>query len=157
MTRCWRAEVREVNAVVKRQRRTAWTWAPSIVWAAVVLVSTLSPEPLASKIGVEQTSSNLLGHFLLFGILTGLVLRAAGTQSGTQAFTRIILFLVLFAGADEAAQSQIPGRDSSLGDLITDVVAIVALMAVSLWYSSRLGSPDQRISGWDGDSAGRGL
>lgn len=61
-----------------------------------------------------------LGHIVMFGIL-GVALYCATKQS----LVRTVLFVFIFALADELHQGYVSGRSSRLGDVILDVSAAI--------------------------------
>jgi VanZ family protein len=108
-------------------------WLPPAAWLGLVACLTLTPRPAPAILESLPQLLGLAGHFILFGVLTLLLLRArAPTSRPAPVLLGLTLpLLVAGAGLDEWAQSHIPARTSSLADLAADVVGITLFAA--LW------------------------
>ena len=118
---------------------TAWRWGPFLAYAG--LISYLSSEP---SLKPPFNIWDKLAHAIEFGILAALLWRAIGGSFLAAATPkRAALYLsacALYAGLDEYHQSFVPGRDSSLLDVLADVTGastiVVLLWAISWWRTS---------------------
>jgi VanZ family protein len=115
---------------------TLWRWGPFLVYAG--LISYLSSEP---SLKPPFNIWDKLAHAVEFGILAALLWRAIGGSFLASATPRrAALYLAacaLYAGLDEYHQSFVPGRDSSLLDVLADVtgasIIVAGLSAISWW------------------------
>ncbi|KKO10608.1 VanZ family protein [Pseudohongiella sp.] len=69
-------------------------------------------------------------HALLFAVCGVL---AARSWRNTLSLASIALLLVLFGALTEIAQTAIPGRGMSLGDLVADMVGVLAGIGIWQW------------------------
>lgn len=132
----------------KRRRRKLLAgigrWLPAILWCGVIAYFTLSPQPGFLQLDGDGAAwTNLAGHFVLFGVLTALVLRAvAGGRLLPRAFlTRATVLLIVGAMLDESAQSGIANRTNSGQDLAADLAGILLVAALWRWRSNRTIAP----------------
>lgn len=113
--------------------RVSWTdrgtsarlrrWLPPAGWAALILVATSWPRMRLD--GVPE-GSDKVGHYLMYGVLGFLTLRAVERPSRWTVAIRCALGLLVFAAADEWHQRWIPGRSASFDDWIADVSGAVS-------------------------------
>jgi VanZ family protein len=100
---------------------------PVFLYAGLILLVSSIPQLPEPDLGIP--SMDKLAHFVEYGILAILVLRAftysASTRTSTVKYLIAILICVIFAAFDEYHQASIPGRDSDLFDLAADSVGIV--------------------------------
>ncbi|QDU66304.1 VanZ like family protein [Planctomycetes bacterium Pla86] len=117
------------------------------VWAVTIYLLSDSSNPLPVAPPVPLFVNNM-AHAPLFGFLCFLALVAAPRRMEPFPWPRIdrrtctwILAAVLcYALFDEWHQSWVPGRDSSLGDVLTDLTGACSV----LWVASGLGRPSFR-------------
>lgn len=95
-------------------------WAPVAVWAAVILLSTSIPGPALPP---GPAGSDKVGHFLMYGVLGLLSIRAALAQGGDwRRITAVCLSAIAaFAAIDEWHQGLVPGRFPEVADWIADM------------------------------------
>jgi VanZ family protein len=76
-----------------------------------------------------------LGHALAFGILSWLYLRALGGNGlGSDRLRVLSLILtLLYAVSDEIHQAFVPGRHSSIADVLVDGVGATLAMGLERW------------------------
>ena len=102
-------------------KSTFVAWGPATLWAVVLFVLSSLPSvpgpsfPLADKVG----------HLGLYGIL-GMTLAWGAWRTGRREPLRMIALGVLYGMSDEFHQGFVPGRDPSVGDLVTDAVGVTA-------------------------------
>lgn len=103
----------------------------------VVLIFVMSSRP-RPRSPFDLQHADKLVHAVEYGILGWLLARAVGARgnlsAGRVAFT-CILGAVLVGAADELNQARVPGRDSSVWDLVADASGAAA--AVLLWLKVR--------------------
>jgi len=86
---------------------------------------------LADTPAPQVSGSDKFVHALLFGLCGLTSLRAWGDRR-THA-VRTALALALFAVATETLQLWVPGRSASLGDLVADLLGVLAGMGLAAW------------------------
>ena len=96
---------------------------------AIWLVSAMERPPIPEPL-VFWNSDKLL-HMIAYAILATLALFAAGAHR--HGAIAAVLMSALYGGVDELHQSFVPGRSSSLLDLVADTLG--ALLAVTVWLS----------------------
>jgi VanZ family protein len=111
-------------------------WLPAVCWMALIFWlssrSALPPPPALS-----YTIAAVTGHFLMFYVLTVLIL--VGLGSSRRPSPRQLMaagaFALLYGVSDELHQSLVPGRDASISDLAVDTTGIVFALGnwVMLW------------------------
>jgi len=81
-----------------------------------------------------------LGHGIMYAILAAAALYAMSEKklraNSGRAGTQIVLFCLLYGLTDEYHQSFIPGRETSLGDLVADGTGAAIFVFLWLRYSS---------------------
>ena len=105
-------------------------WLPPALWAAVIVVGTSVPGPDLPQ-GPEGSDKVL--HLLAYGVLGGLVLRAAMVEwpRARRVATMVASLgaIAAFAALDELHQRLVPGRSADPRDWLADVVgAAVAIL-----------------------------
>jgi VanZ family protein len=113
-------------------------WAPSVVWALVVLAATSLPAsafpPLLRIPGLDK-----LVHMAMYGVLAALGARPALASSrGAKGIAWLLAGIALFAALDELHQIWIPGRSADVFDWVADMGG--ALLGIVL----RLMAPRRR-------------
>lgn len=102
--------------------RFLWYHLPPILVGLTIL--SLSSIPHLHGPDIEAIGVDKIAHFTEYGIfgwfLARSVLRLAGRGGRKQILLLTLIFLVLFACGDEFLQSFIPGRDSSVFDVLAD-------------------------------------
>lgn len=115
----------------RRRLRVARRWVAVALWTTVIyMLSDRSRIPTAPGLSTHVTA--IAGHLVAYGIL-GFLLAAALQESGAgprRAARLALVLAVLYGISDEWHQSFVPGRDPSLGDLLTD--AIGAALGITL-------------------------
>ncbi len=86
---------------------------------------------LADTPGPQVSGSDKFVHAFLFGLCGLTSLRAWGAQRSHT--VRTVLALTLFAVATEVLQLWVPGRSASLGDLVADLLGVLAGMVLAAW------------------------
>lgn len=109
-----------------------WLWAPVIVWCAIIFtLSSFSQLP-----GPPSGITDKHEHFVTYAILAALTLRAlaGGRLSGVTLITALLaaVFAAVYGATDEFHQAFVPGRDSSLGDLVADSLGGLAAAGLIL-------------------------
>ena len=127
-------------------RTRAWvSWAPAVVWAAVIFV--LSAQPSLPSTGVSDKHAHLVTYALLAGLclmgLTGWRLRRIAGGPVLVAFVMAVLYGV----SDEWHQSFVPGRTPDAADVVADAIgAALALGGAWAWAILLAGRSSPRQS-----------
>ncbi|HEU4566348.1 MAG TPA: VanZ family protein [Gemmatimonadaceae bacterium] len=97
-------------------------WAPSLAWAAVILVITSIPGPVLAPVSPYSfPGADKLVHATLYGVLGWLVGRAAGVPAtGRRIALLALVGIALFAALDEWHQHFILERSTELLDWLAD-------------------------------------
>jgi VanZ family protein len=102
---------------------------PAILWALIIFILSSFPRILILDLGFDfQDKVNHFGAYLLLGILLS---RAFYYQNKVKVLKEKTFWLVIVFGnfyglSDELHQLFIPGRLTSVGDLIADSIGIIA-------------------------------
>jgi VanZ family protein len=99
-------------------------WGPALLWMGIILTISSIPGPLLPKAGGEPR--NILFHLFEYAVLGWLLLRATegkGLFAGTISAGWAVL--------DEWYQSFVPGRASSVKDVIVDLAGFGLILI--LW------------------------
>ena len=111
---------------------------PAIVWMALIFgLSSRQDFPTPGGISVDIQA--VLAHLFLFGVLAALIWLGLGDpQRQTRRFPLVVIgFVTLYGITDEIHQAFVPGRTSSLFDVIVDALAavlvVVALQRLRTW------------------------
>jgi len=111
-------------------------WLPVLVY--VTLIFTLSAQPyLKPPIRFPVMSDKIyhLGEYGVFGLLLSRAVRASLRVPLPIAAAMMTLALgVLIGAADETFQSFIPGRESSIYDLLADTIGVGLAQVVYLFF-----------------------
>jgi VanZ family protein len=105
-----------------------------------MLYFTSTPAPYALVGGRGTTVTDVLGHFLGFGVLGALMLRWWTFRTGELTPLRLLQALALclaYALLDELHQIPIPGRSFEWLDLLVDATGIVLGTGAALLYRAR--------------------
>jgi VanZ family protein len=95
-----------------------------IVYAIVIAFFSLQPGS-----GISLDPYDKVGHFLAYGVFTGLAYRI---NLSFRRFIYVCVGIIVYGGALEYAQSYVPGRDMSTADLLANAMGV--LFAVVLCY-----------------------
>ena len=100
-------------------------WTPVVVWAAVILVSTSLP---AAAVPGGPPGLDKAGHFLVYGVLGLLAIRAAIAEGAPpmKAIALTVAAVSVFAAVDEWHQRFVPGRFPDVADWAADVAGATA-------------------------------
>ena len=119
---------------------TARTWAPPVLWAALLLGIGSVPNLPGPDTGLPLDK---VAHLLLYGAL-GLLLGRAWVRAGGRPAAGLVLAAALLVGVlDEVNQSRVAGRSAEVADWIMDAVGILA----GFTLRSRRGPPRPREQG----------
>jgi len=123
-------------------RATQWcsTWGYVIAWGAVIF--TLSAQPDLSVPISLPPSSDKVAHFLVYGVLGWLWVRAIRLRGPKWATMLVLLSTLAFTGlyglSDEWHQMYVPGRSPDLHDALADVCGgTFGGVALLLWLRFR--------------------
>lgn len=108
-------------------RPWVWRWGAVAAWMAVIfLMSGRTPGQLPD-FGALDLLVKKAGHFLAYGVLALLVLRAVGAVP--RPWLATLLIVVLYAASDELHQTFVPGRMGTAVDVVIDAAgALTALL-----------------------------
>lgn len=110
-------------------RHWVWRWGTVAAWMAVIFVMSGRTPGQLPDFGAFDLLFKKAGHFLAYGVLALLVLRAVGTVQRPWLVTMLIV--VLYAVSDELHQTFVPGRMGTAVDVIIDAAgALTALWLV---------------------------
>ncbi len=120
--------------------RAVTRWVPLALWVAFIFVMSSIPD-LPGEYRHLPPHADKVVHFIEYFVLAILLYRGIrGDESDGMRGVLIALVLlgVGIAGLDELYQSIVPGRDSSIADLASDVGGIVAgaYVVFSRWKRS---------------------
>lgn len=105
-------------------------WAPSVVWAGLILVATSLPASTLPSAPVFPGADKVV-HFVFYGVLGALVAHAdTGRARPSRGVPRLIGMIAIFALIDEVHQRWIPGRSMEFADWMADVTG--ALVGITL-------------------------
>ena len=104
---------------------------------AIWLVSSMERPPVPEPL-IFWNSDKLL-HMLAYALLASLALFAVRALSSSPARTAAGTFAMsaLYGAVDEVHQSFVPGRSSSLLDLLADSMGAAIVALVWLWFTER--------------------
>ncbi len=97
----------------------------------VFLLFYLGAQPIAVNLFPEPWDR--LAHFVAFGAMAGLL----GLGASPRQPLRVILAVSLVGVLDEWRQLYLPGRSADIADLLTDVVAAIAVVTLLEWLRLR--------------------
>lgn len=112
-------------------------WIPALTYAALIFLLSDSSRPP----GVGLAPDYLL-HFIEYGFFTITVI--IGTtqffkiEMGWKESLLVVMIVFLYAAFDEYHQTFIPSRDGSLRDWVSDSVAAVFTVSITLLFQSRI-------------------
>ncbi len=115
-------------------------WVPLALWIAFIFVMSSIPDLPGGYRDLPPHSDKVV-HFIEYFVLAILLYRGLGND-GTGRINMLLIALILIgvgiAGLDELYQSIVPGRDSSVADLASDIggIAAGALVVFSRWKLS---------------------
>lgn len=132
----------------KTKTKSTWmrwlrAWLPAVLWMGGIFI--LSGQSSLPSLETSQWDLILkkTGHFVGFGILTWLYIRALGFH-GAPLERRIWLAVgmtALYAASDEFHQSFVPGRHPALTDWMIDMAGALAAALGMCWLLSRRQPP----------------
>ncbi len=107
-----------------------WVWGPALIWMAVTFY--ISHQ---SVVSIPLGAPDYVAHGVSYAGLGALIVRAlAGGRLSAMSW-RLVLLATLIGGvygvSDEFHQSFIPGRDSSLSDIVADTVGVLVGASVA--------------------------
>lgn len=103
-------------------------WLPTLVWVALIFIASSIPVIPEKGLNLPHGFDKAI-HFIEYLILALLLRRGLFHDSlhiGNLVRGLMIIASIAVAAMDEFYQSYIPGRDSSLLDLLSDVAGITA-------------------------------
>jgi len=109
---------------------------PALLWAA--LIFTLSSIPRLTPPPVGLKLSDKVYHFIEFGILGLLLIRALKYRYGLarwpEAIRRTVLLGILWGVLDEFHQLFVAGREAALLDVLADVAGVLTVAVAAWWW-----------------------
>jgi VanZ family protein len=119
-----------ISNSMKRSHSIAVRWILFLTYAVMILFASAQ-----SSLPGQGLIPDKLVHateYFIFAILTARVLQAPGVRHLPRNLLVAWIFCVILAALDEFLQSNIPGRDASLGDWAADIsgntIAILLLL-----------------------------
>jgi VanZ family protein len=107
-------------------------WLPALLWMGWIFWLS-SQQALPPPPGISYAVAAIVGHFILYAVLTFLLLIALGSpRKINTALAAATLSIALgYALSDEFHQSFVPGRDAAIFDLLIDALGV--LFALTVW------------------------
>lgn len=102
-------------------------WLPVFLWAAVIFVLSSIEQVIVSEFLIWDFIAKKIAHVSEFAILFALIFRAIGGK-----WQLSFVLTMLYAVADEAHQSFVPGRTAALYDLGFDITG-ANIAAYLIW------------------------
>ena len=134
----------------------AGAWLPVLVWMVLILTHTGHSElPTRANPATGETIRTTymtakLAHLVEYGVLGGLLLRAARAPGGglaiptARAAVWAVVAATAFGAGDELRQSVVPGRSATPVAVVSDAAS--ALLVVGGWLAWQRRRPDQRAA-----------
>jgi len=110
----------------RRHQRLSATITP-VLWVGVIVAFSLTPDPAAGLPGIIGTAGSVAAHAGEFLVLGMLIARTHPWHH--RAYPFLMGFVI--ALTDELIQSQVPGRDASVSDVLTDLVGVALGLAAA--------------------------
>src|SRR3989339_64059 len=120
-------------------------WLPVYLYAlAIFLSSHQSRMVIPIKIiGIDKTL-----HFIVYGILAGLIYRACRKSQGSYIFQKAyfisLICSILYGFSDEFHQFYIPGRQASAWDFMADALGAIAAIIIIMKFTPGQAEPSDR-------------
>jgi hypothetical protein len=121
-------------------------WLPVLAWLALIFWSSSRssvPEP-GKTIGLSRDITNYCAHALVFGVLVLLTWRLVAARTLHLPAVATLwslpsagIFAALYAVSDEFHQRFVPGRSADVRDWLADVVGILVVLALLVWWRTR--------------------
>ncbi|CAN5723848.1 hypothetical protein BH23CHL2_BH23CHL2_19130 [soil metagenome] len=114
-------------------------WIPALIWMGWIFWLS-SQQALPPPPGLSYTVVAIAGYFVLYAILTALLLIAVGSLRRLDRRTAMIVAMAAFGYAlsDEYHQSFVPRREASAFDLLVDASGIAFTVTVWLYGWRRI-------------------
>lgn len=113
---------------------------PPLIWMGVIFVMSAQPSLPSADDPALDVALKKTGHVIAYAVLMALLLRSATPDQGALTRGRVIAccaILIGYACSDEFHQSFVPGRNSSLKDVILfDVTGGLVGLAFHFWRES---------------------
>lgn len=109
---------------MERYRKILKFWLPPIVWAGLIFFFSSLPSVKTVEIYWQDFLIKKTGHMIEYGILAVLLYRAFKNSdiAKSEALFFSLLITVLYAATDEIHQSFTPGRESTVRDVVFDII-----------------------------------
>jgi VanZ family protein len=116
-----------------------YRWGPAVLIMAIIFFASATPGSDLPKFGSWDFLAKKGGHMFGYALLALAYLRAIGGKMGsrTQLLSSLAL-AILYACSDEWHQRFIPGRTSSITDVLIDATGAVIGLAISYLVRGRL-------------------
>lgn len=112
-----------------------WIWAPVLAQMAAIFIASSQPDVPSLPGGL----SGYTGHFIGYGLLGALALRAFAGATWTGVTTsgawRAVIFSSAYGVTDELHQALVPPRTPSFGDWIADTAGAAAAVLLVMWLA----------------------
>lgn len=111
---------------------------PALIYAGLIITASSIPNLKTPKIANFQFDK--VAHFIEYALFAFLIYRSVINWGQRMLCNTALvissILVLLFAIMDEFYQRYVPGRDSGIPDLITDLVG-AALVLILLWYRGK--------------------
>lgn len=98
--------------------------------ALAVGIWLLSSRPIVMPVDAPDLTDKIV-HAVVYGVLAALLARGGLERGWRHAVLAAIALAVAYGVVDELHQSQVPGRDASVADVIADLVGALAGAALA--------------------------
>ena len=103
-------------------------------WLLVISLVSIQSHISAENLGSALSSSDKFTHFLVFGLLSWLIIRAVFKEKNTflqrNYFWFVLFVLGIFSFIDEMHQYFIPGRDAEIWDWLADMAGGITFLFI---------------------------
>ncbi|MEZ4594649.1 MAG: VanZ family protein [Chloroflexota bacterium] len=114
-------------------RRSTWwqRWLPLLLAMGVIFFASHQPSVDLPNFGIWDFMVKKLGHFLAYGTLALLALRAV--LPGKRPYLTAAIIVLAFAISDEFHQTFIPGRNGTPMDVLIDMAGALTSLGLCHW------------------------
>lgn len=114
-------------------KRTIWwqRWLPLLLAMGAIFFASHQPSVDLPNFGMWDFMVKKLGHFLAYGALALLALRAV--LNGKRPYLTAAFIVFLYALSDEFHQTFVPGRNGTPVDVLIDMAGVLTSLGLCRW------------------------